>query len=1471
MLASPVILLAISLFASTAFSQIAPQGLTLQGQFFKPDETPLEAESVTFTVQIRSPGAEDCLLYEEQHIVNMVSSNGVFNLTLGNGTRPGSGAAATSTLAQTFSNSVSTISSLTCTSGTTYTPTTGDKRKVKILFDEGTGLEVVAQSLDVLAVPYALTADSLQGKAPSDFVQTIDTNTQTRFSDAFSARYSDFNALLSGTSAFYMKPDGTNFTPSMAVSFNSQRVTNVATPTAATDAANKNYCDANIGGKSADSTLTSLAAGDSGKVLSWDGTKWVAQTASVASHTHSTTEITSGTLSVTRGGTGATSFTADSLVISNVTGTALTGFAPCSAGQVMGSNGTAWGCTTPSSGLPATGGTAAAPGYAFSGDTNTGIFGAAADQIGISTAGSERIRVDAAGNVGVGTTNPTSRLHVEDSANSSVGSYVRNTNGGATAYTEHRIGNDGGFVGALGTGSTGTGAAYNDRLYLENDSSTSLGMSFIYNGDFRVYKGGSSDEKLRIDSSGNVGIGTSSPTTGARLDVTGTGVAASSIVIPRDTVANRPTTGVNGMIRYASDTNKFEAYENGAWVDMIGGGGGAASSVAASVGSAGTPSMSFSGDTDTGLYNASSNNTISVAVGGTNIFNLSSAGLVSATTGGASITTADGTAAAPTFSFAGDTDTGWWRPAANTMAASTAGAERVRIDSSGNVGVGTTSPGEKLEVNGKIKTTEVLSAANLSVTSPMRIYFSATTNPNSYSFDVPNNSTRQLTFENQAGGFIGALIEVTKITGSNNDANMEIKTYNNDNQLFLSGTGATSGNVGIGTASPTSKLRIESAAGSDTLYFRGDVGGTGGPYVASYLQLESSVDSRGRGVLLTSAFGEAGASWYAGVPYGGSGFQIGNSSINYGESGTGPYQPANAKLFINPSGNVGIGTTNPLVNLHINSPVGSDSAIYLSDGDVNHGVTTQLPTDVFGRIDARGSGGGGLQLVGITEGSSSSSGIELLSIIGSGSSTVPAMEFQASEKSGTGKGQLGAGEIAFGFTNDNANLVTILGGGNVGIGVSSPTAKLHLSAGSVTAGTAPIKMTSGSLMTTPEAGAIEFDGTNIYYTNTGGARRNLSYQGGNFDGTVTASSGTSFAPGVSFSGDTDSGIYSPALNTVALATGGIEWFRITSTGEAVFGTGEGATPQPVTLRGPAATGSDIAGAPFSLDASNGTGAGGSGALVFRTAAPAASGSAPNALTERMRISPSGNVGVGTTSPAFPLHVLSTVGSYPRGLAVDQISTNTAAPLIHGRKARGTPGSLAAVEAGDVLLQIGGEGVDGSGLYSNAAFIDFVAAETFAGINTGAYMTFSTTQVAGGGVNERMRISDSGNVGIGTTAPTATLDVAGTVKLGTTGVVMTAIKSYTVALDFPSTADGACNKLDITLPEDGIIMGVKLPNTANANTGFAYSGTASGSSPCLPNTFRQNTGNTKIGIGFENWSGGSVNPASTNFTVYYIMP
>jgi hypothetical protein len=68
------------------------------------------------------------------------------------------------------------------------------------------------------------------------------------------------------------------------------------------------------------------------------------------------------------------------------------------------------------------------------------------------------------------------------------------------------------------------------------------------------------------------------------------------------------------------------------------------------------------------------------------------------------------------------------------------------------------------------------------------------------------------------------------------------------------------------------------------------------------------------------------------------------------------------------------------------------------------------------------------------------------------------------------------------FTNRNSPVMRIMGSGNLGIGQSTPTAVLHLKAGTATASTAPLKFTSGTNLTTAEAGAMEFNGTNLFFS-----------------------------------------------------------------------------------------------------------------------------------------------------------------------------------------------------------------------------------------------------------------------------------------------------------------------------------------------------------------------------------------------------
>jgi hypothetical protein len=69
----------------------------------------------------------------------------------------------------------------------------------------------------------------------------------------------------------------------------------------------------------------------------------------------------------------------------------------------------------------------------------------------------------------------------------------------------------------------------------------------------------------------------------------------------------------------------------------------------------------------------------------------------------------------------------------------------------------------------------------------------------------------------------------------------------------------------------------------------------------------------------------------------------------------------------------------------------------------------------------------------------------------------------------------------------------ITGTGKTGIGMTAPTALLHLPAGTAAVNTAPLKFTSGVNLTTPEAGAFEYDGSSLYFTPSSGNRKTLAF------------------------------------------------------------------------------------------------------------------------------------------------------------------------------------------------------------------------------------------------------------------------------------------------------------------------------------------------------------------------------------------
>lgn len=219
--------------------------ITYSGRILKPDLTPLESNDVWFRIQIYSTSTS-CLLYEETQELDMTGAKGVFSLKLNNKAVPAGNVItatevsvlAAASLKDIFSNSAS----LTCASGSTYNPSSIDTRKIIISFKDVnsnmTSFESFA-SQEVSYVPIALKAiDAQTAQKIGTYGSTnlLRVPTSTTASELTSTQYTEFLALLGGTSTQFVKS-----------------------------------ADA---GKLSSASVPSFAAGDTGKSIRWTGTTW---------------------------------------------------------------------------------------------------------------------------------------------------------------------------------------------------------------------------------------------------------------------------------------------------------------------------------------------------------------------------------------------------------------------------------------------------------------------------------------------------------------------------------------------------------------------------------------------------------------------------------------------------------------------------------------------------------------------------------------------------------------------------------------------------------------------------------------------------------------------------------------------------------------------------------------------------------------------------------------------------------------------------------------------------------------------------------------------------------------------------------------------------------------------------------------------------------------------------------------------
>ncbi|WP_413612346.1 beta strand repeat-containing protein [Bdellovibrio sp. HCB-110] len=306
--------------------EASPLRLTYQGRIMKTDGSPLEYNNVSFIFQVTNP-AGSCIIYQEQVTgYSMVNSGGMFDVAIGEGTvsYPLTG---NFSILDSFNNSSTftcgSCSGYTCTDGSAnYAASAGDTRKLRVQFYDGSGWKTISPDNVIRSVPfagYALSAQKLGNNVASDFVA------KAGLPDCSGGKFLTWNgtALVCSTVSSGSSGTVTNVTGTGPVSVATGTTTpviSIATANTSTtgvlSSADWNIFNAKLGTTTSFSgdvsgayNATSVdkikgkavaqAAYAAGQVLRYDGTSWINALIDAS------TDLT-GALAVGNGGTGAT-------------------------------------------------------------------------------------------------------------------------------------------------------------------------------------------------------------------------------------------------------------------------------------------------------------------------------------------------------------------------------------------------------------------------------------------------------------------------------------------------------------------------------------------------------------------------------------------------------------------------------------------------------------------------------------------------------------------------------------------------------------------------------------------------------------------------------------------------------------------------------------------------------------------------------------------------------------------------------------------------------------------------------------------------------------------------------------------------------------------------------------------------------------------------------------------------------------
>jgi hypothetical protein len=458
-------------------------------------------------------------------------------------------------------------------------------------------------------------------------------------------------------------------------------------------------------------------------------------------------------------------------------------------------------------------GTAAAPGIAFDGDSNTGIYSPGSDQVSVATGGTERFRIDGTGQieaVSLGTaaapayswtgdpntgiyspgadqvaisTNGTGRLFVTSDGTIKTSSHISLAGasaGGARylALLDETSSYTGSYVLQAGGGSAGFGgaitmyghshASYPGSIYLGTSSGSGGSLIFGTNNALDPVI-----EKMRLDSSGRLGLGTSSP--GATLDVSGN----------------------DNLVRFGDGTNTFDVRFKGPnnWDVQL--------------------------DTSADKFNIRRNSSSFVTVDGAGRLGIGTTSPITALhvdgTGNQYLRVSSSTYSNFVQTFAGDGSTGVEYKSVFRFV-DTDNGERARIDSSGRLLVGTSSARSNVYYTTVATTPAVQfeSVANSYSNGLSLINYSASGYSPVLTLGLSASNTQGANTALSADFEMGA-IQFAANDGSNFRTGASIVATNDQASSWAVGdcpTRLVFSTTADGASSPTERMRIKSAGGS---------------------------------------------------------------------------------------------------------------------------------------------------------------------------------------------------------------------------------------------------------------------------------------------------------------------------------------------------------------------------------------------------------------------------------------------------------------------------------------------------------------------------------------------------------------------------------------------------------------------------------------------------------------------------------